>query len=577
MNRFTYPRKKVDAAIEFLKKKKGVPPAFIDKFPGQYSIRKGKLYAGGLRVIPTEDRKEFLREIVYGKKSEYPFGRDSLFSILKDEVMNVSKRDIEAFLNEQKPLIHRRSRPPKQKREQLRQIRKPGQLSVDLAYIRREDFVKELGPEGDEYMGGQGEYHYFLNAVDLQTGYLISTVSSGATAAEIAPKLAKLIDEYEAKLGQKVTKAEVDKGAEFMAETKEMLVARNIKVVQKVTNAAIEGVNAKMQRLFWSLVAQKRGTFKETAKLAVKISNRTLNRRIGMTPEEALKKIANKEKVARKTPQAGPTERKKALTKGTKVRVLHNQFKRNKGDPAGYKAYKGLHFGRVLPILNVRYVGVHPKYQIVKRVMTDPVEWEKKSDGTFRLTKGGKKIHKVKVPAVWVWEDQLIKARPEDTKAHNLVVNRPVPQEARAQRPAPPRPAPRRAAAPKPAAPKLRPLSPKRKKRKLYVNQDVVTKIEGRNVYAQITDMRKNEVEVDYYWPGPKDVGYYHDTVDRRTVKPLPEYEVEEKVFVKDARKWHRGEIEDYRRKDNTYLVFWRENNKPWKKYVRQREMRKIK
>ena len=60
-------------------------------------------------------------------------------------------------------------------------------------------------------------------------------------------------------------------------------------------------------------------------------------------------------------------------------------------------------------------------------------------------------------------------------------------------------------------------------------------------------------------------------------MKPLPEYDVEEKVFVKDARKWHRGEIEDYRRKDNTYLVFWRENNKPWKKYVRQREMRKIK
>ena len=113
-------------------------------------------------MIPTEKRNDFLREIVYGKESEYPFGRDSLFSILKGEVLNVSKRDIEAFLNEQKPLIARRSRPPKQKREQLRQVRKPGQLSVDLAYIRREDFVKELGPEGDEYMGGQGPYKYFL-------------------------------------------------------------------------------------------------------------------------------------------------------------------------------------------------------------------------------------------------------------------------------------------------------------------------------------------------------------------------------------------------------------------------------
>jgi len=156
------------------------------------------------------------------------------------------------------------------------------------------------------------------------------------------------------------------------------------------------------------------------------------------------------------------------------------------------------------------------------------------------------------------------------------VVNRPIVYP-KIDPPAVPVRVPPRKAAPKPAARKLRPLSPKKKKRKLYVNQDVVTKIEGRNVYAYITDLRPNEVEVDYHWPGPKDIGDYHDTVDRRTVKALPEYDVEEKVFVKDERKWHRGEIEDYRRKDNTYLVFWRENNKPWKKYARQRELRKIK
>ena len=62
----------------------------------------------------------------------------------------------------------------------------------------------------------------------------------------------------------------------------------------------------------------------ETTKLATKISNRTLNRRTGMTPEDALKKIKGGEEVARKTPKAGPTERKNALKVGTKVRVLGN-------------------------------------------------------------------------------------------------------------------------------------------------------------------------------------------------------------------------------------------------------------
>ena len=68
-----------------------------------------------------------------------------------------------------------------------------------------------------------------------------------------------------------------------------------------------------------------------------------------MTPEDALKKIKGGEEVARKTPKAGPTERKKALEVGTKVR------KRDKGDKSGYKAYKGQHFGRVLPILKVTW------------------------------------------------------------------------------------------------------------------------------------------------------------------------------------------------------------------------------
>ena len=70
--------------------------------------------------------------------------------------MYVSKRDIEAFLNEQKPLIHRRSRPPKQKREFIRQVRKPGQLSIDAAYIRRKDFEIVLGKNNraEDYMRG---------------------------------------------------------------------------------------------------------------------------------------------------------------------------------------------------------------------------------------------------------------------------------------------------------------------------------------------------------------------------------------------------------------------------------------
>ena len=77
MNRFKYPRAKITQAIKFLKSKKGTAPVFITKFPGQFTARQGKLYAGKRLVVPEEDRDDYLREVVYGKSSEYPFGRDS--------------------------------------------------------------------------------------------------------------------------------------------------------------------------------------------------------------------------------------------------------------------------------------------------------------------------------------------------------------------------------------------------------------------------------------------------------------------------------------------------------------------
>ena len=75
MNRFHFPQSTVDRATKFLKSKKGTAPAFLQKFPGVFTVRQGKLYyAGNRRVIPTEQRPDFLREIVYGKKSDIPSG-----------------------------------------------------------------------------------------------------------------------------------------------------------------------------------------------------------------------------------------------------------------------------------------------------------------------------------------------------------------------------------------------------------------------------------------------------------------------------------------------------------------------
>ena len=167
-----------------------------------------------------------------------------------------------------------------------------------------------------------------------------------------------------------------------------MLKQRGIRRVEKVTNAVVEQKNAHMQRVFWNLVEQRRGSFLPTVKQAVRISNRTLNRRTGMNPEEALKKIAAGDEVQQKEPKAGPAKRKKAFEKGTKVRALKQPRSKSEQNRE-YKSYKGEHYGRVLPILKVRYVGNYPKYMIRDRVMTDPIEYERKSNGEFRKNKKG--------------------------------------------------------------------------------------------------------------------------------------------------------------------------------------------
>ena len=536
MNRFKYGQADVDKAIKFLKSKKGTAPSFLTQFPGAFTVRKGKLYADGKQVVPTESRESFLREIVYGKRSEYPFGRDSLFAILKHEVMNVSKRDIEAFLNAQGPLVHRRARPKKEKREHLRSIKKTGILSVDLAHIRAADFTELFPDKGHDYMGAPGskgyqQDRYFLNAVDLLTGYLLTEVLQGKTPKEVAPKLKRIIDRFEAISNVKVRQIEVDKGGEFMGQTSRMFRKAtaaekkkgeedgpfaNVRLIPKTQNATVEQINAKMQRIFWNLVEQRRGGFMLTVKQAVIISNRTQNRRTGLNPEQAMKNIVGGIHVKQRTPKAGATERKKAFATGTKVRALKQV--RAKGDDLGYKAYKGQHYGPVYPITKVKFIGVHPRY---------------------------------KVGTKWVWGDELIRARPTDTKSERLIIKRPV------------------------VVPKAMRVSPKKLKpvpRKFYKGQEVWFAAHGRKIDANITKIntRAKTATVTYYWAD--DGKTYDEGAAFAMLVPQREYEIGDKVKVNTGNAWRNGEVEDF--KKNLYVVFYHHDRRRWVKSFRGSSLR---
>ena len=201
--------------------------------------------------------------------------------------------------------------------------------------------------------------------------------------------------------GHAVRQMEFDYGGEFHKEVLTLLKDEKIRRIKRRTNATVEQKNAHMQRVFFNLAQQRRGGFLATVKQAVTITNRTLNRRTGLSAVDAMTKIIAGEKVAKRLPQAHATERKKAFPVGTKVRGLKK--KRSKGDSLGYKAYKADHYGPVQHISKVRFIGVYPKYKVGNR---------------------------------WLMADELIKARRSDTKSHNLIIKRPVviPQEKISQR-----------------------------------------------------------------------------------------------------------------------------------------------
>ena len=172
--------------------------------------------------------------------------------------------------------------------------------------------------------------------------------------------------------------------------------AAGIKTFQKRTNAEVEQANAKLQRIFYTIVAQKRTNFEGSVKQAVDIANNTKNRKLGMTPKEAVEKLRAGQKPEKKRAKKSARSDKNVYKVGTLVRAL-----KKKRDKQGfYKAYKGKHYTKPMRITKVSFFQGHPKYTL---------------DHTS-VNERGVSMKK--------WHDQLALAEKVDTKSQSLVKRR---------------------------------------------------------------------------------------------------------------------------------------------------------
>ena len=252
-------------------------------------------------------REIYLRNILYDKDSDYPLARDSLFYLLKKEVINISKRFIETFLKKQKVIVERTAKPRKEKRKFVVNIKKAGVVSGDLVHIEKNDLPDGYMPDIEQedmnaYIPGGNDKdnkpnwgkvkktYYMYNIVDKLTGYLCTEIVPSKDETIIWAATQKLFDRMAKALNTPVTSLLLDQGTEFNLSEKN-LKKQKVTVQRLRTNALVESVNAKLQRVFYTLVKQRRSGFYESIKKAVEICNNTFNRKLGMTPKEAVETL----------------------------------------------------------------------------------------------------------------------------------------------------------------------------------------------------------------------------------------------------------------------------------------------
>ena len=306
------------------------------------------------RVVPVEDRADFLRDLVMKSESDVPLSRDSGYHILSQRCIGVSRRDWAAFLKKQ-AVLQRTQNIPVERRKGGIKIEARGHLEMDLIEGKKKDVVVTFLT--DDW--------YWLSVCDVLTGLLIVKRLNNKEAGTTAQALADVLTEFRQALGAPLLSVSSDQGSEFKGAVTRLLKRRN--VAQKFVDRAsrIEQQNAIFQRNFYRLYKLRRGTFHSLETQALRLVNNTRNKYTRMTPNEAVAApdadIAPRYNTARE--QSEENYRAVTINQGDRVRHLRNIRKRIRG--IGYKAYRGDHWSKeVRHVASKKRIGAAFKYLV---------------------------------------------------------------------------------------------------------------------------------------------------------------------------------------------------------------------
>ena len=306
------------------------------------------------RVLPVEERADYLRDLIMKEDSDVPLSRDSGYHILQARCIGVSRRDWAAFLKKQ-AVLQRTQNIPVERRKGGIKIEARGHLEMDLIEGKKKDVIVTFMT--DDW--------YWLSVCDVLTGLLIVKRLNNKEAGTTAQALGDVLTQFRQALGAPLLSVSSDQGSEFKGATTRLLARRN--VTQKFVDRAsrIEQQNAIFQRNFYRLYKLRRGTFHSLETQALRLVNNTRNKYTRMTPNEAVAApdgdIAPRYNTARE--QAEEDYHAVTIEQGDRVRHLRNIRKRIRG--IGYKAYRGDHWSKqVRHVVEKKRIGAAFKYLV---------------------------------------------------------------------------------------------------------------------------------------------------------------------------------------------------------------------
>ena len=174
------------------------------------------------RVVPVEDRADFLRDLVMKSDSDVPLSRDSGYHILSQRCIGVSRRDWAAFLKKQ-AVLQRTQNIPVERRKGGVKIEARGHLEMDLIEGKKKDVVVTFLT--DDW--------YWLSVCDVLTGLLIVKRLNNKEAGTTAQALADVLTEFRQALGAPLLSVSSDQGSEFKGAVTRLLKRRNVSRIEQ--------------------------------------------------------------------------------------------------------------------------------------------------------------------------------------------------------------------------------------------------------------------------------------------------------------------------------------------------------